>query len=154
MSSKGHEHKFCQHWQIRRALDGVPHLLVSENSGGRLFSAPGRFSQMPAEEHRYQHRTVVQPRWGNDAVLRCVTQGTRHSREPWAMDCNAVGVGAIERTRRQKENAVSLNRCQTSASLVIAWSRRLSSRLGETRLREAEGTGLEPATPYGALHFQ
>ncbi len=104
---------------------------------------------MPEEEHRYQHRTVFQPRWGNDAVYAVRTQGTRRSREPWAMDCNAVGVGAIDRTRRQKENAVSLNRCQTSASLVIAWSRRLSSRLGETRLREAEGTGLEPATLTG-----
>ncbi len=45
-------------------------------------------------------RTFVQPRWGNRAALSRGTQGTRHGREPWAMEYNAVGVRAIGRINR------------------------------------------------------
>ncbi len=39
--------------------------------------------------------TVVQPRWGNRVTFVGVTQGTRQRREPWALESNAFGVGAM-----------------------------------------------------------
>ncbi len=46
-------------------------------------------------EHRHARRAIVQPRWGNHIAVSPITRGTRHGREPRAMECNAFGVRAI-----------------------------------------------------------
>ncbi len=58
-------------------------------------------------EHRHARRAIVQPRWGNHIAVSPITRGTRHGREPRAMECNAFGVRAIGHIVRLRNDSPS-----------------------------------------------
>ncbi len=67
----------------------------NRNPNGVLQIRYGAYRSFVQHEHRHERRAIVQPRWGNHIAVSHITRGTRHGREPRAMECNAFGVGTM-----------------------------------------------------------
>ncbi len=75
--------------------------------------------------------------------MRCISDGTECCAESHNVALSATEENTIKIKKRRKPNEESGFgvSCHSMASV-------------NSRATQAEGTGLEPATPYGALHFQ